>query len=226
LFPADSRAVNPSDETSSPLDELLIGDILGEAAPDASRKLETEFVPEPAALRLSPKERFARIKREQALADVVTDPPAKGESIHILSGSKFDYWTWVPHMLGWLGGRADALYCSTWTLSRPNAVELLQLWDKGCFDDVAFLTGLYFKRRETAVYSFLLEGIQSRRGRYRALLNHAKVLLLHSAKRRMWLTVEGSANLTANPRLEQYVVTNCHELWQFHRAWMEEALTR
>jgi hypothetical protein len=87
------------------------------------------------------------------------------------------------------------------------------------------LTGTYFKRRETAVYAFLLEGIRARGGRFRAFQNHAKVQLIANPDRDAWYTVEGSANLTSNPRLEQYVITNDRPLWEFHRRWMEEMLT-
>jgi hypothetical protein len=62
----------------------------------------------------------------------------------------------------------------------------------------------------------------SRGGRYKAFENHSKILLLASAARDTWITVEGSANLNANPRFEQYVLTNDRWLWEFHRGWMEE----
>ena len=39
-----------------------------------------------------------------------------------------------------------------------------------------------------------------------------------------WITIEGSANFTANPRLEQTVVSNDADLYAFHRAWLEEML--
>lgn len=38
------------------------------------------------------------------------------------------------------------------------------------------------------------------------------------------VTVEGSANLTSHPRLEQHIVTNDRGLYDFHRTWMEEIL--
>ena len=90
-----------------------------------------------------------------------------GESVHIVSNGKYDFWTWVPQMLDWIG-TVDEFYCSTWTLARSNCVELIELWDSGRIPlgKVSFLTGLYFKRRETATYSFLLEAIRQRGGRY------------------------------------------------------------
>ena len=57
-------------------------------------------------------------------------------------------------------------------------------------------------------------------------MNHAKVLLVSNAASDTYMTCEGSANLTANPRLEQYVFTNDRTLYEFHRTWMEECLTQ
>lgn len=150
--------------------------------------------------------------------------PKRGHQVHIISVAKFDYWTWVPVMIDWLGGRTDHLYCSTWALSRNNAQELFEQWDAGRIapQAVHVLTGTYFKRRETAVFTMLLAGITERRGRYRAFANHSKVTLLANAKRGDFITVEGSANLTGNPRAEQYVVTNDKALHDFHRQFMNE----
>ena len=198
---------------------FIIDDILGEG----DDPLETEHMPTARAFKITARRRFHRVLQKQALQDVVKAAPAPGESIHLVSNAKFDFWTWVPALLDWID-RTESLYCSTWTLNRSNAVELFELWDQGRFGAVGFLTGLYFKRRETAVYTFLLDGIRAREGRYRASLNHAKVLLLDNPARGAWLTVEGSANLTANPRTEQYVITNDRGLWDFHRGWMEELL--
>ncbi len=201
-------------------------DPFGDALFGLDDDLESEHIPDPRAMKMAARLEVRRITREQALADIVPNPPKPNQSIHVVSGAKFDFWSWIPQMVNWMGGKANQFYCSTWTLSRPNAVEMLARWDAGDFNEVAFLTGLYFKRRESAVYAYLLEGIKQRGGRYKATPNHAKVLLLNDPKQNIWLVVEGSANLTSNPRFEQYVITNSRELWEFHQEWMEEVLAR
>ena len=201
--------------------DFLLDSILGAAADP----LESDTIPNARALRNTARRRFKRQGQRESLADILNGPPGPGETVHIISGAKFDFWTWVPVLIDWLG-RADALYCSTWTLSRNTAIELAELWDADRIGDVTFLTGLYFKRRETAVYSTLLQTIRRRGGRYRAFQNHAKLLLLHNAAAGHFLTVEGSANLTSNPRAEQYAVTNDRALWEFCRDWFEEVAGR
>ncbi len=199
---------------------MLIADILGDGDP-----LESDKDPETRTLRLRPVERFARVAREQHLREIAGEMPAPGEYLHVVSAAKFDFWTWIPQAIAWIG-RTETLYCSTWTVSRPNVIDLVRLWDAGGIGTVAFLTGLYFKRRETAVYATLLQAIQARGGRYRASRNHAKVILLDNPARDAWITIEGSANLTSNPRTEQSLIANSRPLWEFHRGWMEETFKR
>jgi hypothetical protein len=107
-------------------------------------------------------------------------------------------------------------------MSRSNVTELLSLFDAGAISSIAILTGTYFKRRETSVYATLLAGLQERKQRYVAFSNHAKVLLMTNGADH--IVIEGSANFTANPRTEQYTMTNDADLYKFHREWMEHFL--
>jgi hypothetical protein len=102
--------------------------------------------------------------------------------------------------------------------------ELLALFDAGKVRKVAMLTGTYFLRRESAVATTLQEGLRDRGQRFRAFGNHAKVILLAAPPD--YLTFEGSANFTANPRLEQNVITNDRDLYEFHASWMERFLPK
>lgn len=202
--------------------DFLVLDILDEAVDE----LETDRMPAARALRVSARRRYERVAKAQALADVVPEAPGPGEQIHLVSESKYDFGTWIPQIIGWVD-TVDELYCSTWVASQKNVVDLVALWDAGKIPrgKVSVLTGKFFKRRETSVYCLMLDAIRERGGRFRALYNHAKVLLLANAAKNAWFTVEGSANLTGNPQVEQYVITNDRELYQWHREWMEELLT-
>jgi len=177
----------------------------------------------PRVLRRERKAKTVSAMKREALTDVMPALPEPGYSYHVVSNGSFDYWSWIPTMAGYMG-HVEEFYGSTWTLNRANARELLELMDAGTLGSVAVITGVYFKRREAAVYTTLVEGLAARGGRYMALENHAKVALLGNAETDTWIVVEGSANWTANPRIEQNVVSNDRELFEFHRAWMESVL--
>ena len=157
------------------------------------------------------------IKTEH-LAEFLPRVPEPGWSYHIISSGNFDFWNYVPHLVQ-LAGRFDEFYCSTWTMNRPIAAEMLEMFDKGKLGSISLMTGKYFKRRETAVFAFILEGLLARKQRYIAFANHTKLMLMRNST--MHLVLEGSANLTANPRAEQFILTNSENLYDFHRKWME-----
>ena len=164
------------------------------------------------------------LKRE-TLAEILPEPPAAGEYIHVVSNGKFDYFTFVPLILGWVD-RVDQLWGSTWTMNRANVGELLRLFDAGQIRAITMLTGLYFVKREAAVAATLIEGLQARGQRFKAWENHAKVLCMADEAGGNYYVVEGSANWTANPRTEQNLLVNSRALYEFHTGWMKEMLDR
>lgn len=192
---------------------------------DGSEDTETTHAPSARAIRLQVKRRALKLERQDNLREVLGELPAAGEQIHIVARNRFDFWSWTPTLIEWLK-TSDHFYCSTWGLNRNTCRDLFALCDAGKIPPAKchIYTGTYFKRRESSVYSYLLEGLRARGGHYRAFSNHSKVLLLANARRRTWLTIETSANLTDNPRFEQYVLTNDRRLHDFHRAWMDELL--
>ncbi len=201
--------------------DFLINDILDGTG---RNPLESAVIPNARAFRFAARHRFARIAQRQSLKKAIGTLPAPGESVHCTTGGKFELFTWIPEVIAWLGS-FDSLYASTWTCSKANAAELFQLADAGKIGRIHFVTGLYFKRREAAVYAYLLDGLRKRGGTYGSFPNHSKVLLLAHEQTGNYLTVEGSGNFTANPQHEQETITNDRGLWEFHREWFEEMLT-
>lgn len=187
---------------------------------DDTEELESSEMPEARVHRRRPRKRLLRQALQgEEIAAIVPTLPAPGESLHIIANGNYDFWRFVPHLLELLAAPAQGWF-STWTMNRGNVLELLDLFDGGKLTSILMLTGLYFKRRESAVYATLLEGLQDRNQRYLAFRNHAKLILLQTSTAA--LVVEGSANFTANPRVEQYVLTHDLDLLKFHAGWMEE----
>lgn len=161
--------------------------------------------------------------KQERPEDFLTELPEAGESFHIVSNGRFDYWCFVPVVLKLLGRPAESFHGSTWTMNRNNVLDLFEMFDSGRIKQMSILTGTYFKRRESSVANTLIEGMQARAMRYRAFGNHCKVMLINAPPD--FICIEGSANFTANPRLEQNVMVNDRGLFEFHREWMERILS-
>ena len=157
---------------------------------------------------------------QEALSEIVPEVPEHGTTIHVVSNASADFWDFVPYLLRKIG--PANMWASTWSMNRGNALELLDLLDRGQLLSVSLLTGSYFKTREHAVYATLTSGLLERGQRILAFWNHSKILTL--ANDQYAITIEGSANFTQNPRVEQYVITHDRALVDFHQSWMEEML--
>lgn len=155
------------------------------------------------------------------VAEILTELPAPGWSTHIVSKGNFDYFDFAPRIIDLLGGWVDESYFCTWSINRHNTVELIRLIDEGRIKRFNLLTGDYFKNRERDVYHLALNAMLRTGNRIKTIKAHAKVLIFRKGETR--ICFEGSANLTHNPRIEQYFVAQCPELYEHHRSWMEEA---
>lgn len=162
-----------------------------------------------------------RLKRE-AVDEVIDELPEIGESLHIVSNGRFDYFMLIPRCIDLAAQPiVEEFYFSTWTMSHENVVQILNLFDRGVFKKIVAMTGEYFRSRETAVWHILETGMAERGQRLFANKNHSKITLLKMAGGEA-ITIEGSANFTANPRIEQFIVTNSPELLAFHKDWMDK----
>ncbi len=178
-------------------------------------------------LRKPRRRRQLRALRQEKLEEFLQRLPEPGETLHIVSNGSFDYWNFAPVTLQLLAAKERdpaVFYGSTWTMNRSNVLQLLSLYDQKKLSSVTMFSGLYFKRREPAVYTTLASGLIDRGQRFLCFENHTKIMLLGAPPD--WIVMEGSANFTANPRLEQNTISNDQELFDFHKAWMEELLTK
>jgi hypothetical protein len=184
-------------------------------------QIETRETINPRQIRLRGKrEMITRLRAENAAA-LIDRLPQENEFFHITSNGKFDYWQLVPLIIKMAEIKGAALHASTWTINRENALEMLAMLDDGRLSEISLLTGLYFKRRESAVYATISNGLHHRGSRMRCLENHAKVAAI-SLPDGSGFVIEGSANFTANPRIEQNIVARSRELYQHHTGWINE----
>ncbi|OQA02215.1 MAG: hypothetical protein BWY71_00097 [Planctomycetes bacterium ADurb.Bin412] len=179
---------------------------------------DTKQIIQPRSIRLQRKLHYKNSLQLKRLEEVLPDLPAAGESLHLISDGSYDFWRFVPYLVSRLGP-ADECSGSTWTMSRSNIHELLDLYDRQKIRRVALLIGLDFKHRKPDIWENLERELIRRGQRLKSLAIHAKIILLQAGEQ--YLTLEGSANFTGNPRIEQFVITNSQPLYEFHSGWME-----
>lgn len=67
--------------------------------------LETDFLPAAAGYRHRPRtRRYGRVAARQYLLDVIESPPQDGETVHLISDSRYDFWDSIPLVIQqWTG---------------------------------------------------------------------------------------------------------------------------
>ena len=139
----------------------------------------------------------------------------------------FDFGTFISHIVEQLGNRDCIGYVSTWTMNRNHALGMIDMLEDGRFAQLTVFTDPYFKRCEASVAAELILGLARfpDRTRFIAFKNHVKVIAIATADESRTCTVTGSANLSAQPRCEQYVLTTAPDVYQFFKREFFEAMT-
>jgi hypothetical protein len=107
-----------------------------------------------------------------------------------------------------------------------NATQLIKYYDKGFIKSISILTGDFIRRNGRGVYTLLSAELLKRKQNFVSFNNHSKILCMCNAKRNDYFTVEGSSNWTSNPRVEQYVITNNKEVFDFHKSWIDSLFSK
>ena len=213
----------PKEEKEIDLDESLVADFDIPVFDDQAQYGDDGIFISARKIKMDLRQRMRSGMKTEIAEDLVTEIPKPGESIHYISNGKFDYWTFVPILVRLMGGSKET-YMSTWTMNRSNAMELMDLFDAGKIQNITFITGDYFKKRESVTYALLITELTKRGQKFKAFMNHAKVTCLSNG--RDFLVMEGSANYTSNPRVEQNTITNSKALYDFHAGWIREAFNK
>lgn len=166
------------------------------------------------------------LKRE-ALTDLIpTLPPpdtdlfvigngAGAETKHGINPSAFDFGSYIPHVVRQLGDKDCTAWVSTWTLNRTHAQSMLQMLKDGRLERLTVFTDPYFQRRTASIANELITGLlASGKGVYLAFKNHVKCIAIQSPDGRTCV-ITGSANLSAQPRAEQYHLSTSPDVYDF-----------
>jgi len=180
------------------------------------------------ARRVARREFVSGLKR-QALTELIpTLPPtdvdlyvvgngAGAETKHGVNLQAFDFGSFIPHIVDMLGGKACVAYISTWTMNAQHAKSMIDMLDDGRLARLAVVTDTYFKTRESAMCNRLIDGVQRHapRARFLAFKNHVKCIAIADSTGDRTCVITGSANLSAQPRCEQYVITSSPDVYAF-----------
>ena len=151
--------------------------------------------------------------------------PKAGETLHGVISGKYALWDLVPALIEKTGQSIADLHLATLSYGKQNAAELLGLLDDGRVKRVSLLVSYYFKAQNRGLYDTLVPELLKRGHRVLAMRTHCKLILFRMSRGTRYV-VESSANLRSCKNVEQFALTRCPKLYQFHRAWLEDELLK
>lgn len=164
--------------------------------------------------------------RREALTELITELPASDTTLYILSNGAgaerqdgsdrliFDFGAFVPVLVDLVGAGCD-LYISTWTINRRGALALANMLRTGKAKRLTIAVDQYFNKRAPHIAKILFDAIrETGRGDYVTFRNHAKVLVIEGS---VSVVITGSANLSSQPRVEQYTLTTNPDVANFFK---------
>ena len=170
--------------------------------------------------------RYINGLKKQALTDLLSELPSPKTIVHIISNGSggtyrhgsnpiaFEFGHFIPVLCDMLGGKNLTCYISTWTMNRWHALNLLELVDTGGIKSLNIITDPYFLKREAVVANTLVEGILKRKQRFKAFKNHVKAVAIKNEIGKT-VSILASANLSSQPRAENYSLTTDPGLYRF-----------
>jgi hypothetical protein len=150
--------------------------------------------------------------------------PTDGESFHAVISGKYALWDLVPAMLEKIApSTIDALTLATLSFSKQNAADMLALLDNGSIRTVVLLVSHYFKSTNREIYDSLIPQLLERGHKVCAMRTHAKLTLMQTTAGAKYV-IESSANLRSCKNVEQFVMTQDANLYDFHRQWITDLI--
>jgi hypothetical protein len=201
-------------------------DDVPEFDPDANPEVDT-------AARLSGDRRHVRTPTRRLFRDYRSNPdafrhldplPAAGESLHGVISGKYALFDLVAAIIERTGQNLSHLYLCTLGFSKQNGADLCGFLDAGQVGRVTLVCSHYFEKTSANIYDVVVPELVKRGQRVLAMRSHTKMLLARTADGTCYVC-ESSANLRSCVNIEQFVLTNCPDLYAFHQTWIEELFT-
>ena len=150
--------------------------------------------------------------------------PPLGCAIHAIMRGNYSFCDLIPAVLSMIRpARINYLAATTLGFSRKAALQLLDLLDSGGVARMDFVCADFFAKADPDICLFAHGELTRRGSRFAAARCHAKIILFATSDGQHF-TSESSANIRACRSIEQFALTNCPELFEFHRGWIDEIM--
>lgn len=158
---------------------------------------------------------------------ILKQPPKQGEYIHMVVCKDFSSFDLLPALFRLTKQPAiTELYLTTLGISKANLITLrnMMLKQQLAAARTKVLISKFFARACPEDYEMWATDAKKYGFSLRHTRNHAKLILAHIGDAHY--VVEGSANMRGCLAIEQYVISNSRQIYEFHKKWIDEVWTK
>lgn len=149
-------------------------------------------------------------------ADVAKELPPPGVVDHYVLNGTFDQYHIFQRFIELAGGAEEALL-ATWSIGRQTVTEIAADVAAGRIKRLLMITDAEHAKIHSEYYGLLMEALRGKEAKLILCNCHAKLAAFKDARGECYI-MEGSANLTGNPRLENLNICRSTEVYNMYRA--------
>lgn len=156
-----------------------------------------------------------RANAEATLAEILPARFTEGDTWHVASRGDIDALSYVRHALAGTT-HLDHLLMSTWCIAKNDLTEIAGWLDSGRIEQFDLYAGEIFPGSYGDEYEQMMAMCDTYGARLIVAKNHSKITLACNTGENYYLTVESSANVNTNPRIEQSAIHCGRDLHAFY----------
>lgn len=166
-----------------------------------------------AIIRKQSRLQLRRARNEETLTAVLPQRLPAGYSAHVISAGDVDALSFIAHIARQYQ-RLDEVLISSWCLALPDIEWLEQQQKENRIGKLRFYCGEILRATYPDTYDSICRLERQQKASLTISRNHAKVTLIKTGSERY--TIESSANLNTNPRIEQTAIHTDPDLHAFY----------
>lgn len=166
------------------------------------------------------KKKIMLLDRFEVLNELFPEKIEKNESIHLISSDNFGSIELLKVLTARI--KPEKISITTWSYNDEFVNVIESLLKSGV--EIDFFVDKSIKTRKAHLYAqmvILRDSYKNIKIKIHHML-HAKLTTIKAGN--LFLTVESSANYSGNQRIENYVITESEDLFNFHNSWMNKLI--
>lgn len=147
----------------------------------------------------------------------IADLPKPGQQSHIVTQNGVNSFDFILAILA--KEKIKKLHIAFYRIGKKVVTELDELQKSGKVQSIHLLINDGFPKLVPDCWN-LIKSLERDSFSVRVENNHTKIILAVTEENKY--VIEGSGNLSINARIEQYLIMNNEEVYNFHKKWIEE----